>query len=87
MKTSKIFGQSLYKWFFQDLKDLKTFPNYFFNNFSVREGLGLTKYFVGQNSFFSSPKPLFLQGEDGADRGRGSWEDVERCQSNDTGGR
>ena len=37
----------------------KGFSNYFSNNFSFREGLGLTKYFFGQNCFFS-PKPLFF---------------------------
>ena len=59
MKTSKIFGQSLYKWFFQELKDLKAFPNYFSNNFSFREGLGQTKYFfLGKIVFI--PKPLFF---------------------------
>ena len=85
MKTSKIFGQSLYKWFFQDLKDLKAFPNYFPTTF-FQGGVGADQiFFFGKIVLLQNPS--FLQGEDGADRGRGSWEDVERCQSNDTGGR
>ena len=61
MKTSKIFGQSLYKWFFQDLR-FKGFSQLFFQQLFFQGGVGADQiFFFGKIIFLLLQNPSFCR--------------------------